>query len=245
MANARPVDPVHPRFIRAPPTFQSGTDLDIYLRRFLSYARAVNCPPDERSALLLSMLDDKALSGVTRVVANNPNIPFDELVAQLRRAEGYAQNSEKYVTELRSRRRLRGESIWDYHLDLHKIAAKAYPHDEAMRTGSLRESFISNLNDSYIASRLRELQNVNLEQLLDAAIMLQGCQQASAKQINFLKKAEVNLIESQRLDKLDQKFDTLTDLVGHLTLNINTLHKQATENYPRTSAEPHYSETEW
>ena len=108
----------HPLFIRPPPLFKSGTDLEVYLRRFQAYARAINCPMAERRDLLMSLLDDNSLSGVYRAAEADPEMTFDELLVQLRRAEGYTRNREKYITELRNRKRLRGESIWTYHLDL-------------------------------------------------------------------------------------------------------------------------------
>lgn len=209
------VPPQHPLFVRAPPQFKSGSDLDLYLQRFGAYARAANCPPGEQGDLLLSLLDDKALDGVSRTIGiGRGDVELDDVIAQLRRAEGYHANSEKYVTELRNRKRLRNESIWNYHIDLHKLAQKAYPTDEAMRQGSLRESFIANINDSYLASRLRELQQLDMEELLDTAIMLQGCQAASAKPVHSVDTVPDNsdVLGSELLSKLNNVTQHLQDL---------------------------------
>ena len=212
-AAAPPAAHQNPLFVRAPPQFKSGTDLDLYIQRFRAYARAANCPPAEQGDLLLSLLDDKALTGVSRAIGQG-NLDLDELIAQLRRAEGYNANSERYVTELRNRRRLRNESIWEYHLDLHKLATKAYPNDLAMREGSLRESFIANINDTYIASRLRELQNLDMEELLDVAIMLHGCQTASAKQVHNIESsdsaASLNADVLHKLNHVTERLDNLS-----------------------------------
>ena len=160
------VAPVHPLFARTPPQYKSGTDLDIYLQRFRAFARATNCPIAEQGNLLLSLLDDKALYGVCRIFGQG-NVVLEELVVQLRRAEGL--NSERYVAELRNRKRLKNEPIWEFHLDLHNLAKKAYPANDAMRQGSLRQTFIANINEPYIASRLRELPHLDMEELLDTS----------------------------------------------------------------------------
>ena len=96
-----------------------------------------------------------------------------DLVTALRRAEGYNNNRERFLTaELRARKRLRNEDIWSYHLALANLAKKAYPDNAEMQAGSLRESFIANLNEPYLASRLRELANLNEDELLDQAIII-------------------------------------------------------------------------
>ena len=80
---AAPAHPhvMHPLSIRAPPRFKSNsTDLDMYLQRFQAYARAVNCPPAEQADLLISLLDDKAFSGVSRLVAEG-DFDLPELIA--------------------------------------------------------------------------------------------------------------------------------------------------------------------
>ena len=142
------------------------------------------------------------------------------LIAQLRRAEGTGRNSERYVTELRNRRRLRTEGIWEYHLELHKLAKKAYPNNEAMRNGSLRESFIANINDPYLASRLRELQEFEMEQLLDAAITLHGCQTASSKPIHAVTLKDDN-DENQEMkrDQVWRRMDNMSRRMDQLAVN--------------------------
>ena len=205
------VAPVHPLFARTPPQYKSGTDLDIYLQRFRAFARATNCPIAEQGNLLLSLLDDKALYGVCRIFGQG-NVVLEELVVQLRRAEGL--NSERYVAELRNRKRLKNEPIWEFHLDLHNLAKKAYPANDAMRQGSLRQTFIANINEPYIASRLRELPHLDMEELLDTAIMLYGCQTASVKSVNAIcsrSELENSAIPEQR-DEMTQMTQGLQNL---------------------------------
>ena len=83
---AAPAHPhvMHPLCIRAPPQFKSNsTDVDMYLQRFQTYARAVNSelPTSQLQAdLLISLLDDKAFSGVSRLVAEG-DFDLPELIA--------------------------------------------------------------------------------------------------------------------------------------------------------------------
>ena len=214
---------LNPQIIRPPPIFTSGGDLDLYLKRFDSYARAIGCPEGEKSHMLLALLDDKALTGIARAIANNPQLLYPELIAQLRRAEGYTQNREKHVTELRNRKRLLEENIWDFYLEIHRLAERAYPENDAMKIGSLRESFIANINDPGIAARLRERQDLNLEDLLDLAIMLQGCQSASTTTINSTKEIAATslLCPEKTLTTINNKLDTLAILMENMALNAN------------------------
>ena len=76
------------QFIRQMPTFKSRSDLPLFLRRFEAYQRAIACPPAELRNLLVQLLDDKSLSSIDCVVIERLDIPFEELVQQLRRAEG-------------------------------------------------------------------------------------------------------------------------------------------------------------
>ena len=230
----------NPQFIRALPVYKSGGDLDLYLRRFEAYARAVHCPENERSNLLISLLDDKALTGISRAMANNPRLPYPELTNHLRRAEGYTQNREKYITDLRSRKRLRGEGIWEYHLDLYRSAERAYPDNEAMKTGSLRESFIANINDTGLGARLRERPDLGMEQLLDLAIMLYECQTASTpRQVNFIEETKEIGPSQEAHTSLSSKIDSLSTLMENMALNkLNQQKPQAhnsagPENYHR------------
>ena len=179
---------------------------------------------------------------------------LEELIAQLRRAEGLNMNSERYVTELRNRKRLKNEPIWDFYLDLHTLAKKAYPANEEMRQGSLRQTFIANLNEPYVASRLRELPHLEMEELLDNAIMLYGCQTASAKSVHAVRSSSVldNPATPEQCDNfahvtLSQELQDLTlDSTGepYEVATCNPLDQEPAEDFPaplyEDTYEPHY-----
>ena len=162
-----PTQIVSTQFVRAPPAFKTGTDVNIYLKRFDAYAEAINCPEGEKANLLVSLLDDKTLLGIDlQQRPEEDSNDLETLKNKIRTAEGWTQNSEKWIGELRGRRRQRGESIWDFHLALHTLAKRAYPENEILRMGSLRETFIANLGHPQISARLREKQTFTMPEFI-------------------------------------------------------------------------------
>ena len=176
--------------IRPPPLFKSdNTDISLYMQRFQSYCNALNVEQDDRSNLLIALLDDKALAGVKRNLRED--IPLNELVNLLKRAQGVTANSsERYITELRTRRRNRHEKVFEFFVTLSDLAEKAYPNNEPMKTGSLKEAFINNLNLPNVAARLRERTDLDIDRLVDYAVMLHSCQESTYNrqqlQVNFV-----------------------------------------------------------
>ena len=83
----------------------------MYLQRFRAYSRAAAVPEREQCDLLISLLDDRTLNGLSTLV-NQGEYNMADLVTALRRAEGYNNNRERFITELRARKRLRNEDIW-------------------------------------------------------------------------------------------------------------------------------------
>ena len=212
-----PTQIVPTQFVRAPPTFKTGTDVNIYLKRFDSYAAAINCPEGEKANLLVSLLDDKTLLGIDlqQRPEEDPK-DLETLKTKIRTAEGWTQNSEKWIGELRGRRRQRGESIWDFHLALHTLAKRAYPHDEIMRTGSLRETFIANLGHPQISARLREKQTFTMPELLDFAILLHNCSEANYK-------SQVNAAEWDTPTSQDKTVPDLTKTLQEMSITLKRL----------------------
>ena len=87
---------LNPMFVRPPPQFKSGMDLELYLQRFRAYARSINCPANEQADLLIGLLEDKALEGISRTVQDAAG-DLDDIIAQLRRSEEWNKNTERYV----------------------------------------------------------------------------------------------------------------------------------------------------
>ena len=167
-----------PQYVRAPPLFKHNNDFILYERRFRAYADAIVCPEENRVHLLLSMLDDNVLGAIDRYVT--PQTTLDQLCELIKDSEGYNRhNREQFAKELRVRKRERNETIREFYQALHRIALRAYPASEEIREAILKESFLSNMNDSYIAARCRERHDLDNEQILQLAITLHSCKEAS------------------------------------------------------------------
>ena len=77
----------------------------------------------------------------------------------LKKAEGYhANNTDKYITEMSSRKRLKTEKIQDFFVDLSRMAEMAYPgnDNQQVKEANLRQDFMKNINRPLISARLRE-----------------------------------------------------------------------------------------
>ena len=61
------------------------------------------------------------------------------------------------------------------------------------------------MNDTCIASRLRELQNLDMEELLDFPIMFHGCQTDSAKPLQNIMRDINSIVKGDQLFDLEMK----------------------------------------
>ena len=164
-------------FMRIPPMLKKGHDISLFLRRFEGYADASHIHGEDRVNSLLSLLDDGTLSAIERHLANP--VTYQQLVAILRRESGLDQlNREVFISQLRARKRAKGESVRTFFQNLYQLAKKSYPQNDDVASNALRENFIYNLNDHRISSRLREYPQLNNEQLLEMAVTLEACQGA-------------------------------------------------------------------
>ncbi|KAL5258187.1 hypothetical protein ACHWQZ_G012974 [Mnemiopsis leidyi] len=166
------------QFIRAPPILKINHDLDTYLRRFDAYTQSIGAAPEEIPHILINSLDDEVMQFIERHLIEN--ITLDELVRVLRRELGFSRvNREEFKTKLRRTLRARNEEVRSFYSKLWTMAKKAYPDNPAVREANLRDAFIANLQDSSISARLRERPEMTNEQLLDLAVTLLHCKQAS------------------------------------------------------------------
>ena len=138
------------QYIRNLQPFKHGSDLHIFLQRFHSYCQSLRVPDEMLPSLLVSHLDDKALRGISRHL--DQSLPFREIVDLLKKAEGYhANNTDKYITEMASRKRLKTEKIHDFFVDLSRMAEMAFPGDDQpqVREANLRQDFMKNIIKSH------------------------------------------------------------------------------------------------
>ena len=203
------------QYIKNLATFKNGSDLLIFLHRFNSYCQALTVPRAMMASLLIAHLDDTSLRGISRHL--NDDLTYEEIVELLKKSQGYdANNTEKHITEMAARKRLKTEKVMDFFVDMSRISELAYPnpHQRAIRDANLRQEFIKNINHPMIAARLRENPNMVMEELLDFAILLESCYEASKVPPNH-----VNFVDTSQDDIMNTKITNLTNLMEKMVLN--------------------------
>ena len=202
------------QFVRWPIIYKQDMDIELFLRRFQSYVQAIGADVDEIPNMLITCLDDNVLKYVERHLREN--ITYDELVDVLRRELGIDRaNREDYKAKLRRTMRGRNEKIRPFYVKLYDFAQKAY-EEQAVRDANLRDAFINNLQDSQISARLREHPEVENEEILELAVTLMNCKNASLPKQSPLIEANGLEIQGQENPKLDQ----IIDLLGNLTVGM-------------------------
>ena len=225
LQNAIPRQMTPVQYIKNLPMFKQGSDLLIFLHRFQSYCQALRIPQNMRASLLVAHLDDTALRGISRHL--NDNITHEEVIELLKKSQGYAaNNTDRHINEMASRKRLRTEKVMDYFVDLSRISELAYPNDDQrqVRDANLRQEFIKNINHPMISARLREHPTMPMEELLDLAVLLENCYEASKvpqTQVNFLPDhTEMpNKSENSSEDSTNAKLSNITNMIEALTIN--------------------------
>ena len=204
------------QYIKNLASFKNGSDLLIFLHRFNRYCQALRVPENMKSSLIISHLDDQSLRGISRHL--NEDLTYEEVVDLLKKSQGYApNNTDKHITDMSARKRLKTEKIMDYFVDLSRISELAYPNQDQrqIREANLRQEFIKNINHPMIAARLRENPTMPMEDLLDFAILLENCYEASKvtpNQVNFMSDEGTN-------DATNTKINNLANMVEKLVIN--------------------------
>jgi hypothetical protein len=104
------------------------------------------------------------------------DLSYDQLVERQRQRYGSTGQAEKFRTELRARRRRRGELLSELHADISRLMALAYPvsMDSTVRDIIARDYFIASLGDRDFELKLREREPVDLDEALRIAIRLEA-----------------------------------------------------------------------
>lgn len=210
------------QYVKSLSSFKHGSDLLIFLQRFRAYCQALQVPVAMMPSLLVAHLDDSALRGIARHL--NQDLTYDEIVDILKKAEGYHENNtDRHITEMAARKRLRNEKVHDYFVDLARMAELAYPRDNQfeIKEQNLRQDFIRGINHPHIAARLRERPDMDLDQLVDWAVLLESCYESSkVPSTSFNNVSELEPATSSTSDAmLNQIVVNLERMVEKLVLN--------------------------
>lgn len=228
------------QFLRQPPLLRKESDIDLYLRRFLAYTDSIQAREDDLVNLLINSMSDEILLSVERHLHNM--ITYDELAAILRRELGEGmENQEEYKAKLRKAVRAKNESVRSFYIRIWQYARKSY-EDPAIRANALRDAFICGIADPQIAARLREQHGLDNEELLEHAVLLMNCKNASQNRLT--QSSTVNFLTDEtrtgdtRSKALDSKLDRLIDL-----MTANVVSQQANKSSIST-AQPEQNPSE-
>jgi len=111
-------------------------------------------------------------------------LTFEQLTAKLRQRFGSVDQEEKYIAELKSRRRRRNETLGELHQDLKRLMALAYPGEATSKMGEIiaRDYFITALDDRDLALKIAEKEARDLETAYRYAVRLEAYEKAADSQ---------------------------------------------------------------
>ena len=112
-----------------------------------------------------------SLSGTAaQLLWGNETISFKALAEKLRDRYGGKGSEEKFQTELRYRRRRRGETIRELAQDVRRLMALAYPGEKSGLSEHLaRDAFLAALDDSEMELKVREREAPTLDDAVKLA----------------------------------------------------------------------------
>ena len=112
-----------------------------------------------------------ALTGsATQLLWGSENLSYDELLEKLKSRFSGRGLEEKYQTELRCRRRNKGESLRELAQDIRRLVALAYPNEQSRLAEHLaRDAFLNSLGDPELELKVREREAETLEEALRVA----------------------------------------------------------------------------
>jgi len=97
-------------------------------------------------------------------------LSYDALLEKLKSRFSGRSLEEKYQTELRCRRRNKGESLRELAQDIRRLMALAYPNEQSRLAEHLaRDAFLNSLGDPELELKVREREAETLEEDLRLA----------------------------------------------------------------------------
>jgi len=111
------------------------------------------------------------------LLSDNGPLTYHTLCAELRDNFGTVGFETQYESQLKTRRRRRGETLREFYQDIHRLVLLAYPDSKGkLRDKLALESFIEGLNDPDLALKVRNLSPQDLQSAYRTALMLESNQ---------------------------------------------------------------------
>ena len=153
-----------------PEKFTGHGSFETFLVQFENCAKYSGWSAEDKAAHLRWALTGTA----AQLLWDAEDLSYAELLEKLKRRFSGKGMEEKYQTELRCRRRGRGESLRELAQDIRRLMALAYPGEKSRMSENIaRDSFLTALNDPELELKIREREVVGLDEALKVAQRLE------------------------------------------------------------------------
>ena len=116
-----------------------------------------------------------SLTGIAaQLLCDTESLEYDDLVEKLRARFGGKGMEERFQTELRCRRRARGESLRELAQDVRRLMSLAYPGEKSSMADHIaRDAFLVALDDPEFELKIREREPIDLDSAVKMAQRLE------------------------------------------------------------------------
>ena len=173
-----------------------------------------------------------SLSGAAaQLLWGNEKISYKELAEKLRDRYGGKGSEEKFQTELRYRRRRRGETIRELAQDIRRLMALAYPGEKSSLSEHLaRDAFFAALDDSELELKIREREPPTLDDAVKFAQRFEVFKSTVEGSLTSRSKA------TRRIDEDNSKKASMESRIAELERSIKAACNKPSEASPSPSA---------
>jgi len=170
--------PIHARKL-VPAKFNGTTSVDSFFAQFESCALYNRWGERDKVAHLRWCLIDSAANILWDRGENTQSLTYKELSQKVRQRWGSEGQEERYQSELRSRRRKRGETLQNLYQEIRRLMSLAYPGELSKFSESIaKDAFLSALDDVRLELRCREQEPKDLDAALRTALRFEQYEKA-------------------------------------------------------------------
>jgi len=170
--------PRHARKL-VPAKFNGTTSVDSFFAQFESCALYNRWGERDKMAHLRWCLIDSASNILWDRGETTQSLTYKELSQKVRQRWGSEGQEERYQSELRSRRRKRGETLQNLYQEIRRLMSLAYPGELSKFSESIaKDAFLSALDDVRLELRCREQEPKDLDAALRIALRFEQYEKA-------------------------------------------------------------------
>jgi len=210
-----------------PPKFHGQTSFETFWAQFTNCAEHNKWTKAEKLVYLRSSLD-KDVANVLWDYDKDVTNSLSGLTKILESRYGSKSFANKHRIELRNRRRRKGESISNLHVDI-RLVALAFPKVERkVRESIACDHFLDALDDPELALKIRERQPSDLDAALRIALQLEAWTTDTTR----LKEAKSDRVEPRRVREISHPSEPTKDTFQEMEKRIAELESRlAKTNY--------------